>query len=192
MKNKFQISLMMIVVCFFAMIVSGCSALAIWRSTPISDEQVQTPIDYYNPSEKHFVYHGIGSNGVFTSADTPFAYAVVGYNGLVNELEIPSEYNGKSVTHIMADSNQTDNRLQNNPVIHELIIPESVIYIGSGAFVNCIYLSKVTIKGEGTIFIGDAAFAGCKCLTSFVIERTSISGATIDSYLNGTPLQQPN
>lgn len=49
-----------------------------------------------------------------------------------------------------------------------VVIPESVMFIGSSAFANCIGLTSVSIP-ESVTFIGFGAFDGCNKLTSIVI-----------------------
>ncbi|MBO4535220.1 MAG: hypothetical protein J5755_04725, partial [Clostridia bacterium] len=82
MKSKWMIIIIVVV----ALAVIGTTvgvSLAVWRSRPVTEQDVPLPIDDYNPSEKHFVYHALDGSGNFTNG-TASSYAVVGYNGLVD------------------------------------------------------------------------------------------------------------
>ena len=50
----------------------------------------------------------------------------------------------------------------------EIVIPDSVVYIGSNAFYNCTNLTSVVI-GNNVTRIGDKAFQSCTSLSSIVI-----------------------
>ena len=55
--------------------------------------------------------------------------------------------------------------------ITEVIIPDSVKYIGEGAFLDCSELTNVEI-GSGVIYIGEKAFKDCDKLETVVFEIT--------------------
>lgn len=107
--------------------------------------------------------------------------SVTGYSGYDNNLEIPSEVDGKPVTKI-------ENMEGSNSSVRSLIIPDSVTSIGSSAcrsmssveevtfpsslegigmfaFANCTSLRKINLPDSVT-FIGAEAFAWCKKLQS--------------------------
>lgn len=63
-----------------------------------------------------------------------------------------------------------DGALAENPIIKDLVIPASVVYIGDSAFIGCENLSTVTFKG-GRCAIGDNAFRECTSLTSAIGNR---------------------
>jgi len=76
--------------------------------------------------------------------------------------------------------------------IKEIIIPESVNYIGVEAFKGCQNLQKVTFAGSGEVIIDSSAFEGCTSLTTIVggenivdIGCKAFSGCT---KLNGISL----
>ncbi len=59
-----------------------------------------------------------------------------------------------------------------------LTLPDSLVYIGTGAFSNCKKLNAVII-GKGTKEIGDDAFLGCAALTNVILgsyDRSQSSG----------------
>lgn len=68
--------------------------------------------------------------------------------------------------------------------LKEIVIPGSVRSIGSQAFMNCEGLSSITIE-EGVISIGKGAFIGCSNLTDILIPNsvTNIDEVTFE----GTP-----
>ena len=59
----------------------------------------------------------------------------------------------------------------NNTEITELDIPDKTEKIGSYAFYNASFLTKVRIS-NGVTAIGESAFAGCKMMTSVIIPST--------------------
>lgn len=185
MKKKTIVLIIVIAIILVASIV-GVS-LAVWLPRPNDDEDIPFPIEKVNPSLKHIVFQGLDKNGAFTDTDSDIiSYAAVGYSGLVEELDIPSTYNGKPVVNILIGSD-ADSRFSGNPVISSIIIPESVTYIASGVFADIPNLKSVIIKGDSsTIRIGDGAFAGCIALNDFVCNK-AIDGDR-SSYLFGTKL----
>ena len=68
-----------------------------------------------------------------------------GTNAMPNVLEIPATYNGKPVTAIAA------NGFAGCTTIRTLIIPDSVVTIGKGAFSNCTNLRSVDLGSVVTI-----------------------------------------
>ena len=97
------------------------------------------------------------------------SYSLVEYRGNGEYVMIPSEYKGKPVTAI-------GDAFQDNLNVEEVVIPDSVTYIGEGAFRNCENLSEVEIPDSVTA-IGDYAFA-CSGLEELVIPE----GAEIGWY----------
>lgn len=183
MKKKTIILIIIIAILLVASIV-GVS-LAVWLPRLNDDEDIPLPSEKVNPSLKHIVFQGLDVEGNFTDNGI-VSYSAVGYSGLVEELEIPSTYNGLPVVQILI-GNDVDSRFSGNPVISSIIIPESVTYIASGVFANIPNLKSVIIKGDSfTVKIGDGAFAGCVALSEFKCNKT-IDGDR-SSYLFGTKL----
>ena len=73
------------------------------------------------------------------------AAEIVDYDGEDENLAIPAELDGHSVTSI-----------------------------GEGAFWGCTSLSSITIP-EGVTYIGEDAFKGCEGLTSVIVDRISFA-----------------
>ena len=59
-------------------------------------------------------------------------------------------------------------------LLKEIIIPDSVVYIGVSAFQNCINLKEVSI-GNNVVSIGDEAFRCCDSLSSVKIPNSVTS-----------------
>ena len=81
----------------------------------------------------------------------------------------------------------------NGKEVKELIIPNSVTSIGSGAFGGCTGLTSVYIPNSVTS-IGDRAFAGCNNLTSVYIPNsvTSIGNSAFSGCKSLTSVTIPN
>ena len=94
-------------------------------------------------------------------------YAVaIGNAKYLSKIVIPATYCGKAVTEI-ATLGFGDSVL-GNPILKEVIIPDSVTSIGEVAFLDCSNLTSVTIPNSVTS-IGIHAFNGCTSLTSLTI-----------------------
>ena len=64
-----------------------------------------------------------------------------------------------------------DNSLTFNDSLESVIIPDSVIRIGKGAFMNCIALEEL-VTSDNLIEIDNHAFGGCRSLSSFFIPNS--------------------
>ena len=92
-------------------------------------------------------------------------YYLMGYVGNDIELTLPESYNGNEYSiYNYAFYYNTD--------ITRVVIPDSVISIGSAAFQDCLNLVSVTI-GNGVTVIGSRAFSYCSSLASVTFENTS-------------------
>ena len=87
---------------------------------------------------------------------------VIGYNGTATQIVIADTYNGLPVKNIMTKA------FYDNDNITSVLIPDSVITIGSEAFSSCSGLTSVVI-GDSVTTIGSSAFNSCSRLTSVVI-----------------------
>lgn len=84
------------------------------------------------------------------------------------DVEIPSEHNGKSVVAIEKDASRDNSRIMN------LTIPSSVTSIGEYAFGSCTSLETVTfIQGDSNVNIKANAFNGCSSLKSVILPKMS-------------------
>ncbi|MDE7373156.1 MAG: leucine-rich repeat domain-containing protein [Clostridia bacterium] len=186
-KAAFIILIVLLVV-LIAGAVGGIS-YAIWTRVSDDSQELNAPIDPYNPSEKYIVFRGLDADGnLLESDENAVSYAVVGYTGLVAELVIPASHNDKPVVRICTSNMGTDfqYRLTQNDVITSLQIPASVTKIDVDACSNMSILAKVDILGEDSISIADFAFANCPCLATFNCERDIIGNPAM--YLYGSML----
>lgn len=95
-----------------------------------------------------------------------YTWTVCGFSGTpeAKKIVIPEEYLGCKITHIGADS------FESNELLEEVILPSSVTTIDNSAFSNCTNLSKINLNNVVTIKAN--AFYGCSSL-----QKLSISGA---------------
>lgn len=195
LKNKkiLIIVISVVIVCAITATVLSVT-LAKWQTKADQTIKVDMDVVDYNPSAQYIIYRGLTSDGAFTDDTAAISsWAVVGYKGLVAELVIPAEHEGKPVTHILASDTVVEDRLSGNPIITEMTIPHTVIYIGSGVCSMMTELKTVSIKAPPTaespasIAIANLAFAGCGKLSTFSSER-SIEGEE-SSYLMGTAIK---
>ena len=95
-------------------------------------------------------------------------YAVtVGDADYVDQIVIPSKYDGKPVGHIPAEA------FQNCTILTGVTIPASVTSIEKGAFRGCRNLQSVVFDGRSQLkSIGDSAFAKCnlKSINQFFMQ----------------------
>ena len=117
-------------------------------------------------------------------------YTVIGYTGDAAELNVPSVLNGKAVTAI------GKNAFFGNEKVTKIVLPDSVVSIGSCAFANCKALTSVeggkytsvpsgafsgsealssVVLPEGLTEIGYRAFSGCKALAAFALPESTES-----------------
>lgn len=101
-------------------------------------------------------------------------YAVsIGNTKNQTNLEIPSEYNGKSVREI------AESGFMNCSALESITIPDSVTWIGDSAFYLCTSLTSIVIPNSVTK-IGKWVFAECSALTqvTFSSQMTEIPNRT--------------
>ncbi len=104
-------------------------------------------------------------NGFSYKFRTDGTVAVNGYDGYGEEyVEIPSEIEGCPVTSI------ADSTFRYCSYIKEVVIPDSVVYIGEFAFDHCNKLEKITM-GKNVTEIGKYAFAHCNHLERIEIPE---------------------
>lgn len=101
---------------------------------------------------------------------------IIGYEGTSGIVDIPSTINGVDVLGIWWLA------FAENTTITQVTIPDSVVYIGVGAFFECDNLSSVTI-GSGVEEIEDAAFAGCENLETITLNGTNAYYRVEDNVL---------
>ncbi len=105
-------------------------------------------------------YEGIN----FCLSDDKKYYIVVGVeNPQINEIRIPSHYEGLEVTTIGAYAFQ-------ECFADRIVLPDTITVIKSGAFSGCIHLTELVIP-EGVTEIGNETFRGCSSLKSITIGK---------------------
>ena len=106
---------------------------------------------------------------VFEFSDNGRGYTLVKCNEYAEKiLNIPSEYDGKPVTEI------SENAFMDNKYIEELIVPDSVKYIGARAFKNCTALEKAYI-GKSVTELSEEVFYGCISLREAVLPDSLVT-----------------
>ena len=193
---KKKAALLISIVLLTVILILSVTAItyAVWTTIATANEELEVPVNEYNPSEKYIIWRGIAGNGSFTDTEASIvSYAVVGYDGPPGELIIPpTHYNATqdtdlNVTKICVDNSTAANyskRITGSPNISSIKIPATVTEIGAGAFKDMPLLTAVTILGDTALTIGDLAFANCPNLATFSVTRpiTGDSG----SYLMGS------
>ena len=96
----------------------------------------------------------------------------------------------------------SDSAFHNNPYIEQITLPDSVTFIGIGAFAGCTSLKKVNLP-ESLKNLGNGAFSGCSALKEITIpaslealgyydgnDEYALMGSSItDIYYKGTQEQ---
>lgn len=135
-------------------------------------------------------------------------YEITEYSGSFTELIIPSVYKGKPVVRIDDDVFAEKYRLKT------VLIPESVIEIGTNAFSGCFSLERLDIRGsaaigcsafescfnlsevnvDNVVSIGSAAFKGCSDLYDIALPPTltRIEDNTFDNCLDLAKVNFPD
>lgn len=110
---------------------------------------------------------------------------ITNYKGTATEVTIPETIGKGTVTAVgngafagtsglcggIVTSNASYEQMKVHRKITKLVLPESVNYIGVGAFADMLELTEINIP-EGVAEIGDAAFYNCVSLGELVIPKT--------------------
>ena len=99
--------------------------------------------------------------GDFTYTSDGSVIAITGYTGPGGAVTIPASISGRPVVAIWYDAFYDTS-------LTSVTIPSSIVFIGDGAFEQCLSLTNVTIPGSVTN-IGNGGFAGCGNLTGVII-----------------------
>lgn len=86
----------------------------------------------------------------------------------VHSITIPKIYNGYPVTKIESSA------FFNVNILLDIVIPDTIINIGSRAFSGCSGLNNVVVPDSVT-YIGEAAFENCTSLTSLTVPFIGVS-----------------
>lgn len=111
----------------------------------------------------------------YVSINNGSEYAVVGLrcSADVTDIVIPSEYNGKKVTHI------GEYAFSHKFLVTSITIPDTVTSIEEGAFLSCASLTSITIPDSVT-YVDHYAFQKCTSLTSITIpDSVTYMGALV-------------
>ena len=100
------------------------------------------------------------------------AATITGYIGTYDEVIIPSEIDGSTVTAISKSA------FSGNKSIRRVFVPGTVTDISNAAFQNCTSLASVSL-GQGVASLGEYAFSGCTALESI---RLPVTLTFIDRY----------
>ena len=106
---------------------------------------------------------------------------ITGYSGSAENIVIPAQIDGKSVTRI-------GNNAFEKSSAKEIVIPDSVTEIGSQAFSGCGKLTGVSIPNSVTM-IRDRAFFDCNSLASITIPD-SVTDIELQAFYNCTSLKE--
>jgi len=129
---------------------------------PPSDENIVDDIDY-TPAET-FEYEDDPENGGIKIIFFDWRIAD-DLNRDITDIHIPPQIDGKNVTAI---GNGDWSPFGGKEGIKNIIIPDSVTYIGDNAFRQCLNLTSIIIPNSVTE-IGDGAFSYCSALTSVTL-----------------------
>ena len=103
---------------------------------------------------------------LFTLLNNNKEYSVSRGTATVSEVVIPNKYNGLPVTAIGTENGWVGFR--DYLEMTSIIIPDSVTFIGTNAFMNCTGLTNIIISDSVT-YLGTGAFWGCTGLTNIII-----------------------
>ena len=157
-------------------------------------EQKQLELQIKNAiqAEKNSTYYAGENEHLFSYVFNPTGITITGYNGFNSDtLVIPSAINGVVVTEI-------GNDVFKNSSCRMIIIPDSVICIGEGAFRDSKNLVEVKI-GNRVEVIGSCAFSYCSVLScvclphslmklgSWCFSYSGINSITIPSGVKSLP-----
>ena len=143
-------------------------------------EDTELTVEYYSIcNDLEFI--GLDSNGNETEDESSIvAYTVSGIGNCNNpKIAVPTEYNGKPVTQILKQA------FYSNQTILGIIIPNSVINIGTEAFRGCSNLIFASINSQT---LGDFCFFQCNKLESVELKESVCSFGT-QCFLNSKNLR---
>jgi len=99
----------------------------------------------------------------FTYKKNGKVWTLSGYKGTKTSVTLPAGHQGKKVTVIAAKAFK-------GKAFKSVVIPKSIVSIGTSAFEGCSKLTTVTLSDSVTT-IGKAAFKNCKKLASMKIKN---------------------
>ncbi len=136
----------------------GCGSL---RTITLSDNLQMIGENVFNGISKNVSLTKKNAVGYLGSPNNPYMLAYSKVNASVTEAPTPFAIEeGTKFIH---------SRALNNCDVREVILPNSVVFIGERAYAGCGNLGKVVL-GEGVLHIGASAFADCDDLHYFTIQ----------------------
>ncbi len=127
-----------------------------WYTDPAFTEESKVSFPY-TVTQDVTLYAKWGTGLEFGLNETETGWVVSGYRGTDTELVIPDTYMGAPVTAIGYETDR--GMFYGNKTLQRVVVPDSVEYIGEGAFSECLALSEIELPDHG-LYIGKSAFEG--------------------------------
>ena len=127
-----------------------------WYTDPAFTEESKVSFPY-TVTQDVTLYAKWGTGLEFGLNETETGWVVSGYSGTDTELAIPDTYMGAPVTAIGYETDR--GMFYGNKTLQRVVVPDSVEYIGEGAFRECLALSEIELPDHG-LYIGENAFEG--------------------------------
>lgn len=127
-----------------------------WYTDPAFTEESKVSFPY-TVTQDVTLYAKWGTGLEFGLNETETGWVVSGYSGTDAELVIPDTYMGAPVTAIGYETDR--GMFYGNKTLQRVVVPDSVEYIGEGAFRECLALSEIELPDHG-LYIGENAFEG--------------------------------
>lgn len=127
-----------------------------WYTDPAFTEESKVSFPY-TVTQDVTLYAKWGTGLEFGLNETETGWVVSGYSGTDAELVIPDTYMGAPVTAIGYETDR--GMFYGNTTLQRVVVPDSVEYIGEGAFRECLALSEIELPDHG-LYIGENAFKG--------------------------------
>ncbi|MCR5653039.1 MAG: leucine-rich repeat protein [Ruminococcus sp.] len=138
----------------------------------IDDEPVTAETEPTNAN-----FDDVTVNGVVLSWNNNNEWIVTGSVDGYEVIEVPAEYNGKSVFMIEIGA------FSKNKTVKKVIVPDSVQYISRRSFAGCTSLEEVVLPDNSLQQLGDGAFADCTSLKKINIP-SGITEIGNDTFMN--------
>ena len=121
----------------------------------------------------------VSESYTYALASDSESYVIMEYNGNEENITIPNEYNGKTISRIGSFA------FYGNSTIKTLLVNTNIKSIGGLCFGDCPNLTTVTFTNGGTCDIGKCAFRGCKNLSSVDLSGVSHLRASCFTWCTG-------
>ena len=121
----------------------------------------------------------VSGNYTYALADDSQSYVIMEYNGDEENVTIPSEYNGKTISRIGSFS------FYKNETLKNLVINSNIKTLGGLCFASCPNLETITFTSGGSCDIGHCAFRGCEKLNSIDLSGVAFLRASCFALCSG-------